>query len=109
MEWKEFVDFWNRTNEIRQEKRDDGEKHREVSCRAAQLGYPNLVQAAGVGKELYDFARKATNKEERKRYGGIKGILEDGTKDLRNNKIGANWGKNNPKGDCKEMSRTKSN
>lgn len=28
MNWSEFVDFWNRTKDIYDEKRDDGEKHR---------------------------------------------------------------------------------
>ena len=107
MNWSEFVDFWNRTKDIYDEKRDDGEKHREVACRAAQQGkgMERGVRYLGYAKEYVDKAYKKSTPHLREKWGGAEAIDADSEKDLKNNEIGFSLGRGNPRGDCRELSK----
>lgn len=89
---------------------DDGEKHRELACRAGQKGDLGAVGilAAGWDKERRDYLYKTKNPEE---HGGKEAIYADCIKDTGNNIKGAWYGyKNallNRNVDCEKWSKKK--
>lgn len=92
---------------LQKTKQDDGEKHRELSCRAGQKGFVGAVGIFGAGllKEAKDFTQKSFNQETRQRYGGVKGVAYDSCKDIKNNAIGAWHGFFNRDDDCSIWSK----
>ena len=72
----------------------DDKKHQYVSCFGASNGMPLTVTGLGFGKEGYDIYNKITNKKLKNQYGGTFGVLADSWKDLTNNKIGRDLGRN---------------
>ena len=65
----------------------DEVKHQYVSCIGSSGGPLARVEtfAGGAMKEVGDFFKKAVNRQQRKAYGGITGIAQDGIKDMKNN------------------------
>lgn len=82
--------------------KDDGEKHRELSCLAGQEGTIGVagILTAGAAKEIVDFTKKVTNEDLRNAYGGVSGVLADGVKDMTNNVKGSLHGLVYKYGDC---------
>ena len=99
-------DLKDNYNRLSKEKRDDGEKHRELSCRAGQNGVVGVagILAAGAAKEVVDFTKKVTNEDLRNAYGGVEGVVADGVKDMKNNVNGSLYGFLHKYGDCGKWS-----
>ena len=99
---EEGEDLWKHYKGLQKEKMDDGVKHRELSSRFAQKGegWENFGRVLGLAKEAKDVFMKSIDENERKRYGGIWGILEDSAKDMKNNVRGFEFGKSHKKADC---------
>ena len=72
----------------------DDKKHQYVSCFGAANGMPLTVAGIGYGKEGNDIYKKITNKRLKNQYGGAFGVLADSWKDLTNNEIGRDLGRN---------------
>lgn len=104
---QDYFDVKKHYNRLKKENKDDGEKHRELSCRAAQKGIVGTagILAAGTLKEGIDFKEKAFNQELRERYGGVKGVIKDGIKDMHNNLRGAWHGYFNKNEDCEKWAK----
>ena len=103
----DIQDLKDNYHRLSKEKRDDGEKHRELSCRAGQEGIAGVagILAAGVAKEVVDFTKKVTNEDLRNAYGGVDGVVADGVKDMKNNINGSLYGFLHKYGDCGKWSR----
>ena len=102
----DIQDLKDNFTRLSQEKRDDGEKHRELSCRAGQEGVAGVagILAAGAAKEIVDFTKKVTNEDLRNAYGGVEGVVADGVKDMKNNVNGSLYGFLHKYGDCGKWS-----
>lgn len=72
----------------------DDKKHQYVSCFGASNGMPITVTGLGYAKEGDDIYKKITNKKLKNQYGGTFGVLADSWKDLTNNEIGRDLGRN---------------
>ncbi|MBQ8346579.1 MAG: hypothetical protein IJY17_03180 [Alphaproteobacteria bacterium] len=104
---QDCLDIKKHYDRLKNESKDDGEKHRELSCRAAQkggIGFGGIL-ALGAFKEVQDFKEKAFNRELRERYGGVKGVIKDGIKDMNNNLRGAWHGYFNKNEDCEQWAK----
>ncbi len=104
---EEGEDLWKHYKRLQKEKMDDGIKHRELSSRFAQKGkgWEQFGRVLGLSKEAKDVFMKSIDENERKRYGGIWGILEDSAKDMKNNVRGFEFGKSHKKADCAKWAR----
>ena len=103
----EAMDWYKEAKRVNELGWSDVDKHRYVSCRAGQKG--NGISAigfgAGVAKETIDFYIKTLTPSQRARYGGIGGIAKDGIKDMGNNAVGLRYGRENPNGDCLNITK----
>lgn len=81
---------------------NDKYKHSVLSCIGAQGGIPAAVVTAmgGVGKEIYDVAKKSFNPQ---KYGGYGAIIGDSWHDLQADTKGLLEGYNNPDTNCYDM------
>lgn len=102
----ELYGHYKRLNAVRM---DDGEKHRELSCRGGQkgvLGSAGTLVAGGI-KEAKDLRRKLNDEEQIINHGGKPGVWADSGKDMKNNVKGIWHGFWNRNDDCETWSKKK--
>lgn len=100
-----FMGLRKEYKSIRDADKNDGEKHRELSCRLDREICPGAALVLGGGKEMWDIAKKVVSPKNRENYTGVVGILQDSMKDMANNLRGSRNQFYFPDGDCESMSR----